>query len=297
MKCLVFCDLSHEIYLQLLAKYPSPELKIIRAYACDGPFKTSATIDLHPLNDITEKQSFDAAIIFHSDVSAIVKLLSKIYENNAAYSILDYNSFSQKCLSGAGQLELLRLDLIHNCPSSLNLEMGDFSYYESLDIRDEIQDGNVKVIVGKFCSIGPNVTFMLAVEHKTNWLTSYPFYRLLGYETANTSSVSTKGNIIIGNDVWIGANATIMSGVKIADGCVIGSNAVVAKSTEPYSIIVGNPGKVIKKRFSQETIDKLIEMKWWNWDYQKIYDSLPFLQSEDTSTLFTLANQHDSKSI
>lgn len=290
MKCLVFCDFSHEIYLQLLTKYPSPELTIIKVYACDGPFKTTANIDLFPLNDVAEKQLFDVAVVFLSDVSPIEQLLDKIYGDNATYSILDYNSFSQKCLSGAGQLELLRLDLTFNCPSSINLEMGDFSYYESLDIRDEIGDGSVKVKIGKFCSIGPNITFMLAVEHKLNWNTSYPFYRLLGYETAENSSVSTKGDIIIGNDVWIGANATIMSGVTIADGCVIGSNAVVTKSTEPYSIVVGNPGRVVKKRFSQSVIDKLVEMKWWNWDYQKIYDSLPLLQSEDVSSLFALKN-------
>ena len=286
MRCLVFCDSSHEIYLQLLTKYPSPELTILKAYTCDGPFKTTANIDLFPLDDIAEKQIFDIAIVFLSDVSPIRQLLDEIYGDNITYSILDYSSFSQKCLSGAGQLELLRLDLTFNCPSSINLEMGDFSYYESLDIRDEINDGSVKVKIGKFCSLGPNITFMLAVEHKLKWNTSYPFYRLLGYETAENSSVSTKGDIIIGNDVWIGANATIMSGVKIADGCVIGSNAVVTKSTEPYSVVVGNPGRVVKKRFPQNDIDKLVEMKWWNWDYQKIYDSLPLLQSEGVSSLF-----------
>ena len=295
MKCLVFCDMSHEIYLQLLTTYPSPELNIIRVYACEGSFKTSANIDLFLLDDITERQLFDTAIVFLSDVSPIEQLLNKIYGDDISYSILNHSSFSQKCLSGAGQLELLRLDLALNCPSTGNLEVGDFSYYESLDIREnnlrDVNDGSVKVKIGKFCSLGPNITFMLAVEHKLNWNTSYPFHRLLGHETAETSSVSSKGDIIIGNDVWIGANATIMSGVTIADGCVIGSNAVVTKSTEPYSVIVGNPGKVVKKRFPQERIDKLIQLKWWDWDYQKIYDSLSLLQSEDISALFIYGNQ------
>ena len=181
---------------------------------------------------------------------------------------------------------LLRLDIELKCPSDHHLSLGDFSYYSTIDIQDEINDGSVMVKTGKFCSIGPNSHFLLGVEHQISWGTSYPFYRWLGMETRENSSVSSKGDIVIGNDVWIGMNATILSGVEIGDGCIVGSNAVVSKSTEPYSIIVGNPGRTVKKRLSSDRIDMLLEMSWWDWEYDKLYDAMNILQSGDIEALY-----------
>jgi virginiamycin A acetyltransferase len=98
-------------------------------------------------------------------------------------------------------------------------------------------------------------------------------------------SYPQKGDIIIGNDVWIGYNATIMAGVKIGDGAIIGTNATVVKDVEPYSIVGGNPAQEIKKRFSEETISKLLELKWWNWDIEKITRNIQNLTDLNTDNL------------
>ncbi len=287
MRCLVFCDALHDVYLNLIVKYANPELEIVKAYYFGDEFQSSSGIRLFPLDTIVNKESFDAAVIFFQETSLLRQIISKVYGNYFQYSVFDLDSFSSVCLSGAGQLELLRLDTQYKCPSDHHFICGDFSYYVSLDVKDEINDGSVKVRVGKFCSIGPGISFLLGVEHRTDWGTMYPFNRLLARECENTSSVASKGDIVIGNDVWIGANATILSGVSIGDGCIVGSNTVVSKSVEPYSIIVGNPGRVAKRRFSSDKIDMLSEMKWWDWDYQRLFDALDIIQSENVEALYS----------
>lgn len=134
-------------------------------------------------------------------------------------------------------------------------------------------DATAKIYIGKFCSIAKNVEIFTGGNHNVNWVSTYPFShftkdfpegkKVTGYPT-------TKGDVKIGNDVWIGRGVTIMSGVTIGDGAVIGSNCVVAANVEPYEIVVGNPMKKLRKRFDEETIQKLLAIKWWNWDTEKI---------------------------
>ncbi len=128
------------------------------------------------------------------------------------------------------------------------------------------------VSIGRFCSIAYNVKIGLG-NHPTAWLSTHPFSYLKKYGfVKNDSSFEgeIKGNTIIGNDVWIGANAIILAGVKIGDGAVIGSNSLVTKDVEPYSIVVGTPAKETRKRFDDDTIQKLMKIKWWNWEDDKI---------------------------
>ena len=287
MRCLVFCDRAHDLYMQLLAYYPAADLEIVRVYACGEDYKSSEYTDLFPLSSVTEKQEFDVALLFLFESEQVKKLLGIVYEDKMDYTILNQHTFSKECLSGAGQLELLRLEIKADCPSEYNLIMGDFSYSSNkITVNDELYDGSVKASIGKFCSIGADLTLLLAVEHQSMWNTTYPFYRVLDLTDSEHSSVRSKGDIRIGNDVWIGEGATILSGVEIGDGCIIGSRTVVAKNVTPYSIIVGNPGHIVKKRFSQDRIDKLLEMRWWDWDPQKIYDALTMLQSENIEALY-----------
>ena len=138
--------------------------------------------------------------------------------------------------------------------------------------------------VGKFCSIAANVKIYLGGNHRTDWVTTYPF----GHIHQNNFNLfngnghpSTKGDVIIGNDVWIGNNATIMSGVIIGDGAVIANGSHVVKNVEPYSITGGNPAKLIKYRFTPEQIEKLLKIKWWDWDDTKINEYTPLLCSND----------------
>jgi acetyltransferase-like isoleucine patch superfamily enzyme len=141
---------------------------------------------------------------------------------------------------------------------------------------------NSKVIVGNFTSIAANVTIYLGNGrgHDKSFVTTYPFGKIHKNIFNNSSicaSANTNGNVIIGNDVWIGENVIIMSGVTIGDGAVIANNSHVVKNVEPYSIVGGNPAKLIKYRFTQIQIQKLLEIKWWDWDNNKINSNLHLL--------------------
>ncbi len=132
---------------------------------------------------------------------------------------------------------------------------------------------NAKLKIGNFCSIGGNVNIYLGGNHRTDWITTYPFGHIHQNIFNNFNGVghpSTRGDVNIGNDVWIASNVTIMSGVTIGDGAIIANNSHVVKDVEPYSITGGNPARLIKYRFTQAQIDKLLEIKWWYWDDDKI---------------------------
>jgi acetyltransferase-like isoleucine patch superfamily enzyme len=136
------------------------------------------------------------------------------------------------------------------------------------------ENENSKLSVGNFCSISKDVKIFLGngFGHDVSFVSTYPFGYTKQHIFTNVKNNSrdTKGDVIIGNDVWIGTNVTIMSGVTIGDGSVIANNSHVIKNVEPYSLVGGNPAKLIKYRFSQEQIEKLLEIKWWNWDDNKI---------------------------
>lgn len=174
-----------------------------------------------------------------------------------------------------------RLCFLKNIIKNPNIIVGDYTYYDDFENVENFEK-NVKyhfdfvgdkLIIGKFCMIASDVTFIMnGANHLTNALTTYPFAIFgNGWENAmDGKSYPQKGDIIIGNDVWIGYNATIMSGVTIGDGAIIATNATVIKDVAPYSIVGGNPAIEIKKRFPEETITKLLELKWWNWNIEKI---------------------------
>jgi acetyltransferase-like isoleucine patch superfamily enzyme len=141
-----------------------------------------------------------------------------------------------------------------------------------------------KFVVGNFCSIAANVNIYLGGNHRTDWVTTYPFGHI-HHQTFNkfdgVGHPATKGDVVIGNDVWIGSNTTIMSGVSIGDGAVVANNSHVVKNVEPYSLVGGNPAKLIKYRFTPEQIEKLLEIKWWFWEDSKINEYTPLLCNQN----------------
>ena len=173
-----------------------------------------------------------------------------------------------------------RLCFLKNVVQNPNIIIGDYTYYDDFENVENFEN-NVKyhfdfigdkLIIGKFCMIASDVKFIMnGANHLTKSLTTYPFAIFgNGWENAmENKSYPQKGDITIGNDVWIGYNATIMAGVTIGDGAIIATNATVIKDVEPYSIVGGNPAIKIKKRFSEAVISKLLELKWWNWDIEK----------------------------
>jgi len=141
-----------------------------------------------------------------------------------------------------------------------------------------------KLKIGKFCSIADDVKIFLGGNHRMDWITTYPF-SALKEEWPEAKDVkghpATKGDVVIGNDVWIGYGATILSGVKIGNGAVIGAMAVVSKDVEPYSVVVGNPALEVKKRFSKDVIEKIENLKWWDWSDSEIRNYVKLLCSNN----------------
>ena len=162
------------------------------------------------------------------------------------------------------------------------IKKGDYSYGE-VKIACQYNHGT-HVECGKFCSIASHIVVYLGGNHRTDYVTTYPFghiHKNIFNKFNGEGHPITKGNVIIGNDVWIGNSVTIMSGVKIGDGAVIACNSHIVKDVEPYTIAGGNPGQAIKKRFSDEQIKKLLKIKWWDWDVQKINDNTPLLCNDN----------------
>ena len=181
-----------------------------------------------------------------------------------------------------------------------NITVGDFTMYNDF-VNDPtlFENNNVlyhypinhdKLQIGKFCSIACGAKFLFnSANHTLSSLSTYPFplfFEEWGLEKKDiTNAWDNKGDIVIGNDVWIGYEAVILAGVTIGDGAIIGTRAVVTKDVPPYTIVGGVPAKSIKKRFSEETISALLEIQWWNWSEERIARNIGAIQSGNIKQL------------
>jgi len=189
-----------------------------------------------------------------------------------------------------------RLCFLKNIIKNPNIIVGDYTYYDDFENVENFEK-NVKyhfdfvgdkLIIGKFCMIASDVKFIMnGGNHITNAFSTYPFEIFgHGWEHAmNGKEHPYKGDTKIGNDVWIGYNSTIMPGITIGDGAIIATNSTVVKDVEPYTVVGGNPAKVIKKRFSKEIIERLLKLKWWDWDIEKITKNVQYLTELDIEKL------------
>ena len=190
-----------------------------------------------------------------------------------------------------GDTQTVYLNAVVKDPS---IEVGDYTIYNDF-ISDprQFEQNNVlyhypnnheRLIIGKFCSIACGVKFLFnCANHTLKSLSTYTFplfYEEWELEKSNVASAwDNKGDIVIGNDVWIGFEVVILAGVKIGDGAIIGTRAVVTKDVPPYSIVGGIPAKVIRKRYSPDIIEQLLSLRWWDWTKDRIKRNLPFIMA------------------
>ena len=167
-------------------------------------------------------------------------------------------------------------------------EIGDYTYGVPIV---HTYSSRTKLKIGKYCSIADQVTILLGGNHRLYWATTYPFTWLLDEwpeAEGMPCHMSSEGDVVIGNDVWIGQEAFILSGVTIGHGAVVGARAVVAEDVEPYSIVAGNPARLVRKRFDDKVIERLLEMAWWDWPVEKIRKNLHLLCSNNLDGLLSL---------
>jgi len=192
-------------------------------------------------------------------------------------------------LPGVDQLVFLK-----NFITRPSIQVGDYTYYDDEEDAAEFENKNVlyhydfvgdKLIIVKFCSLAKDSTFMMnGANHTFKAFSTYPFAIFKnGWGDGDVMQLrgQARGDTIVGNDVWIGRGATIMPGVNIGDGAIIGAQAVIAKDVAPYAIVVGNPAREVRKRFDENTITTLLEVKWWDWSVEKITRNLEAITNAD----------------
>jgi len=192
---------------------------------------------------------------------------------------------------------------LKNAIDDPSIEVGDFTIYNDFvhDPRD-FQKNNVlyhypinhdRLVIGKFSSIACGAKFLFnSANHTLNSLSTYTFplfYEAWEHGMSPVEAWDNKGDIVIGNDVWIGYEAVILAGVTVGDGAIIGARAVVTKDVPPYTIVGGVPARTIRRRFSREVIDGLLELRWWDWPTERIAAGIRAIQSGDLAALRSLA--------
>lgn len=186
---------------------------------------------------------------------------------------------------------------IKNVITRPNIIVGDYTYYDDINgaegfeklVTYHYEFYGDKLIIGKFCAIAHGINFVMnGANHRMNSVTTYPFSLMGGgWEKTTPSLIDLpfKGDTIVDNDVWIGQNVTVMPGIHIGDGAIIAANSVVTKDVPPYHIAGGNPARLIRKRFDDDLISYLLEIKWWDWPAKKIFDNLEALCSGDLTKI------------
>lgn len=184
------------------------------------------------------------------------------------------------------------------------IEVGEYSYYDDPQHASEFETRNVthhygpdKLIIGKFCAIASGVTFIMnGANHRMNGVSTYPFPIMGGAWGEHRDLVTdlpSRGDTIVGNDVWIGGNATIMPGVHIGHGAVISTEAVITKDVPDYGIVGGNPATLIRRRYPEQDIRTLVELAWWNWPVPIITKNVRAISDGSVSELSTIASSLD----
>lgn len=188
-----------------------------------------------------------------------------------------------------------RVGFLKNHITRPNIIVGDFTYYDDPAGIDAFERNVLyhfgivgdRLIIGKFCSIGAGARFIMnGGNHRLDWFANYPF-PLFGHDWVNLREhkLHTKGDTVVGNDVWFGHGVTCMPGVHIGNGAIVGAGSLVTVDVPPYAVVGGNPARFIRYRFDEATIATLREIEWWNWPIDKITRNVAALCSVDLPSL------------
>ncbi len=190
-----------------------------------------------------------------------------------------------------------KLIFLKNFVKAANIFVGDYTYFddrrygpdkfEEYNVLYNYDFSKVKLVIGKFCAIAAETKFIMTGDHKLDAISTYPFPVFgNGWESAfNVCDLPVKGDIVVGNDVWFGYDSLVMNGATIGNGAIIATKAVVVKDVSAYSIVAGNPAKVVKMRFDDKTIGRLQKIAWWDWDIEKINKNLKLICHLDVDQL------------
>ena len=173
-------------------------------------------------------------------------------------------------------------------PKLQKYEIGRGSY-GSLKVLDFGEGATLRV--GAYCSFANGVQVFLGGEHRTDWVTTYPFSALDSRFAGIKGHPRTRGDVTIGSDVWIGREAMILSGVSIGHGAVVGARAVVARDVPPYGVVAGNPSSFIRSRFTPDVVERLLAVAWWNWPAERVEAAVPLLLNPDIKAFLDAAER------
>ncbi|MFA6263730.1 MAG: CatB-related O-acetyltransferase [Candidatus Babeliales bacterium] len=255
---------------------------------------------------IHQQWGWDKILAILADYASFEKILG-ISKEKFKTKFIDYlctaysygpNPNSRYPFLGLGKLQNERRTVfLKNVITRPNIIVGDYTYYDDVDGAEKFEDNNVlyhfvgeKLIIGKFCAIACGAKFIMNNSHKFDGFSAYIFADFeQGWDKDYNymETLPSKGDIIVGNDVWIGYEALILPGVHIGDGAIIGARAVVTKDVPPYAIVAGNPARIVKMRFDEKTIQELFKISWWNWPIEKITRNIPIIIGCDLQQLQT----------
>jgi virginiamycin A acetyltransferase len=195
-----------------------------------------------------------------------------------------------------GETSLVFLNTIVTNPQ---IEIGDYTYYHDFDdplgfernVRYLFPFENDRLVIGRFCAIGHGATFIMnGGNHRTDGLSTYPFGIFGGdWAKAMPESWPSRGDLVIGHDVWIGYAATLLAGITVGHGAVIGAASVVASDVPPFAIVAGNPARVLSYRHPPATIDRLLQLAWWDWPIDHITRHVDRIAAGDIDALAAIA--------
>jgi len=185
---------------------------------------------------------------------------------------------------GLYQVHLLRAFYTKDDPRLRRFDIGSYTYGIP---TVQFANSGATLTIGRYCSIASDVTILLGGNHRADWITTYPFSAIFQEHRGFAGHPSTKGDVIIGNDVWVGRGALILSGVRIGNGAVIGAQSVVSKDVPPYAIAAGNPARVVRARMAEEWIQRIQHTEWWKCEPRELETVMPYLLSDDLVSFVT----------